>query len=602
MTTYAVSDAASLLGRTLVKELLLRPECERIFVFCAPGAVRGGIEPWGKDDRVTPAVAGPDSVDASQTGGVEVDHAISLEQHGAQRLLEFARRSGARRFHLVATGFHTAPSLLEAGRPEIRLYETGVIFGDVATGEALQEAPLLEVVSRLARLPKSLPLMAPALGYANVVPASYAAAALCSLIHDDRHHSIYSRVDAAQPQAIRDIYNAFAEAAGAPRIVWTIPRQGVRALAAVWAVAERLPGVSVVGEAVASELGAPTRLLRRWNQSAASDAAPTHARLASEGMLVPPLRDYAGVVYQKWRAEADPDRASRAWRTSGLKDRTVMVTGASSGIGRSTALRVARDGARVLVVARRTDELERLCSEIESEGGTAQAFTCDLSNGDSVDRLLARVLADPRGVDVLVNNAGRSIRRPIIDATDRFHDYERTMAVNYFAAVRLTLGLLPGMYERRSGRVINVTTQGIENHAPRFSAYLASKAALDEFGVVAGRELLSRGITFSSIRLPLVMTDMMAGAADNGAFWGIPPMSAERAAALVHGAIFARDERVSMLLPAGWPTEIMSRLAPRTTRAFFHLAGFESLPNATGERAGLAPVVAAVARMIWRRL
>jgi NAD(P)-dependent dehydrogenase (short-subunit alcohol dehydrogenase family) len=188
---------------------------------------------------------------------------------------------------------------------------------------------------------------------------------------------------------------------------------------------------------------------------------------------------------------------------SPLAGRTTLITGASSGIGEATARAVAAKGSTVLLVARRDDELERLRAEIEEAGGRATAYPCDLADGAAVDALVKRVLQDHGAVDYLVNNAGRSIRRSLHLSYDRFHDFERTMAVNYFAPVRLTMGLLPAMREQRFGHVVNIVTWGVQMKAPKFAAYIASKTALDTWSRIAGRETYGDNVTFTNIRFGL---------------------------------------------------------------------------------------------------
>lgn len=249
---------------------------------------------------------------------------------------------------------------------------------------------------------------------------------------------------------------------------------------------------------------------------------------------------------------------------SQLAGRTVLVTGASSGIGEATALAVGRAGATVLLVARRADELDRVRRAIEDAGGRAAAYSCDLTDGDAVDALVARVLEEHGAVDYLVNNAGRSIRRSLELTQDRFHDFERTMAINYFGPVRLTMGLLPAMRAQGFGHVVNVLSWGVQMKAPKFSAYLASKTALDTWSRIAGRETYGDGVTFTNIRFSLIRTAMSAPTeayAGRGA-------SPEQAAARVLRAL--EDRPVTVNTRAGDVGELVNILAPRVSDWLFH--------------------------------
>jgi short-subunit dehydrogenase len=245
-----------------------------------------------------------------------------------------------------------------------------------------------------------------------------------------------------------------------------------------------------------------------------------------------------------------------------LQGRTVLVTGASSGIGESTVHAVAARGATVLLVARRADRLAQVLAAIERDGGTAHAYPCDLTDGPAVDRLVATITERHGAVDYLVNNAGRSIRRSIALSYDRVHDIERTMAINYVAPVRLTLGLLPHMVDQGFGHVVNVLTWGVQVKAPKFSAYIASKTALDTWSRIAGRELYADGVTFSNLRLPLVRTDMI-GPTDSYA--NAPALTAEQAAARVVRALEDRPLTVNTL--PGNIAEVLNLLAPRASDA-----------------------------------
>ena len=250
--------------------------------------------------------------------------------------------------------------------------------------------------------------------------------------------------------------------------------------------------------------------------------------------------------------------------SSPLAGRTVLVTGASSGIGEATALAVAQRGAMVLLVARRADELARVRSAVEAIGGRAAAYPCDLADGDSVDDLVRRVLAEHGQVDYLVNNAGRSIRRSLHLTYDRFHDFERTMAVNYFGPVRLTMGLLPAMRAQHFGQVVNVVTWGVQMKAPKFAAYIASKAALDTWSRVASRETYRDNVTFTNMRFALVRTPMVA---PTEAYSDRRALTPEQAAAKVVRAL--EDRPVTVNTAAGAVGELLNLVAPRVSDALF---------------------------------
>jgi NAD(P)-dependent dehydrogenase (short-subunit alcohol dehydrogenase family) len=263
-------------------------------------------------------------------------------------------------------------------------------------------------------------------------------------------------------------------------------------------------------------------------------------------------------------------RAGRRPVASPLAGRTVLVTGASSGIGEATARAAAATGARVVLVARRESELERVRAAIEASGGHASSYVADLSDLDAVDALVARVLAEVGTVDYLVNNAGRSIRRSLSLSHDRFHDFERTMAINYFGPVRLTMGLLPSMRAQGFGQVVNIVTWGVQLKAPKFAAYIASKTALDSWSRIAGRETYVDGVTFTNMRFALVRTAMVVptDVYDNRA-----SMSAEQAADKVVRAL--EDRPVTWDTVAGRVGEVVNIVAPRLSDALmsrFHRA------------------------------
>lgn len=263
---------------------------------------------------------------------------------------------------------------------------------------------------------------------------------------------------------------------------------------------------------------------------------------------------------------------------SPLAGRTVLITGASSGIGEATAREVARRGGRVLLVARRSEDLQRVREEIEVDGGVASAYVCDLTDPAAVDQLLDEVLAEHGVVDMLVNNAGRSIRRSLEYSYDRMHDFERTMAINYFGPVRLILGLLPRMREQQFGHVVNVVTWGVQIKAPRFAAYIASKTALDTFSRIAGRETFSDNVTFTNLRLSLVRTDMIAA---TDAYQRSRAKTPEQAAALIVRAL--EDRPLTISTAVGSIAEILNLAAPRLMDAIA-AAGSSRFPDSPAAR------------------
>jgi short-subunit dehydrogenase len=228
-----------------------------------------------------------------------------------------------------------------------------------------------------------------------------------------------------------------------------------------------------------------------------------------------------------------------------VKRRTVLITGASSGIGEATALKVGAAGGHVLLVARTKSKLEEVAVQIELLGGTANVHPCDLTDVDDIDRMADEVLRQHGQVDILVNNAGKSIRRSVDRSYDRFHDYQRTMQLNYFAPVKLILDLLPVMREQGFGHIVNISSIGLQVNTPRFAAYLASKAALDAFSRSIGPEVIGDGVHLTTVYMPLVKTPMIA---PTKVYDRIPTMSPEKAAEMVTEAIRKRPKRTGTTL------------------------------------------------------
>ncbi|PJG43457.1 fatty acyl-CoA reductase [Acinetobacter tandoii] len=258
-----------------------------------------------------------------------------------------------------------------------------------------------------------------------------------------------------------------------------------------------------------------------------------------------------------------------------IHGKIVLITGASSGIGLTTAHRLADAGAHVLLVSRTKETLDEVKAEIEAKGGTASVFPCDLNDMEAIDAVSKEILASVDHIDILINNAGRSIRRAVHESLDRFHDFERTMQLNYFGAVRLVLNLLPHMMERKGGQIINISSIGVLANATRFSAYVASKAALDAFSRCLSAEAHSHKIAITSIYMPLVRTPMIA---PTKIYKYVPTLSPEQAADLVAYAIVKRPKKIATNL--GRLASLTYAVAPDINNMFMSI-GYNLFPSSS---------------------
>ena len=277
-----------------------------------------------------------------------------------------------------------------------------------------------------------------------------------------------------------------------------------------------------------------------------------------------------------------------------VEGKNIIITGASSGIGLTAAKQLANAGAHVILMARTKEKLDEVKAEIEAEGGQASVFPCDLNDMDSIDQVSKEIQASFDHIDILVNNAGRSIRRAVHESVDRFHDFERTMQLNYFGAVRLVLNLLPDMMARKQGQIINISSIGVLANATRFSAYVASKAALDAFSRCLSAEALSHKIALTSIYMPLVRTPMIA---PTKMYNYVPTLSPEQAADLIAYAIVKRPKKIATNL--GRLASITYAIAPNVNNVLMSI-GYNLFPSSTasvGKQEKLTIIQKAYARL-----
>ena len=457
-----------------------------------------------------------------------------------------------------------------------RIYRPAMVVGHSETGAMDKvDGPyyLFKFIQKLKDvLPNWIPLIGVEGGHFNVVPVDFVADALDHIAHQPDHDGQCFHLTADRSYSLGEIMDIVAGAAQAPRMALKLEnrlfdvvpgfvRKGVSALTP-----------NLLLNAALDNLDIPPSAMKFLTFPTEYDNSRAKAALEGTGIAAPELESYIQQLWDFWENHLDPDRGERKDELQPLptlpervEGKVVMVTGATSGIGKASALKLARAGATVLVIARTAEKLEETLHEIDQLGGTAQAYSCDVSDLTDVDNLVQQVLADHGHVDILVNNAGRSIRRSVVHAFDRFHDYERTMQLNYFGALRLIMQLMPSMIENGGGHVINISSIGVLTNAPRFSAYVASKAALDAFTRCASSELAHEGIRFTTINMPLVRTPMIA---PTKIYNHVPTISPTQAADMICDAIVRQPKRIATNL--GVMGQVMHFITPRVTETIMN--------------------------------
>jgi NAD(P)-dependent dehydrogenase (short-subunit alcohol dehydrogenase family) len=428
-----------------------------------------------------------------------------------------------------------------------RIYRPGMVVGHSQSGVMDKiDGPyyLFKLIQQLRDLlPRRLSLPGFRGGYINLVPVDFVATALDYLAHVPDLDGRCFHLTAPEDCHIGEALNTFARAAHAPEMDLHNGAPWFEVLtAALPTLREALEPACAVLEQLLVDLDIPRDAVALLDYPTRFDSTASQRLLVPAAIAPPPLEQYAWKLWDFWERHLDrpPNAIERLRRrVSGKK---VLVTGGSSGIGRAAALKLAAAGACVLIVARDAARLAEVRAQIESQGGTATIYCCDLADHEACARFVRQLLSEHRHVDILINNAGRSIRRAVDQAFDRLHDYERLMRINYLAAVQLTLAVLPGMIAHGGGQVINVSSIGVLSNAPRFTAYNASKAALEAFSRSAAAEFKERGVQFSVINMPLVRTPMVA---PTQLYAQLKLLEPEQAAERICDAIVRRPARVT---------------------------------------------------------
>ncbi len=469
-----------------------------------------------------------------------------------------------------------------------RVYRPGIVVGHSKTGEIDKiDGPyyFFKLIQKMRRmLPPWVPTLGLEGGRINLVPVDFVAAAMDHIAHKPKLDGQCFHLTDPNPKRIGEVMNLFAEAAHAPLMSM---RVDARLFSFIPAPVKQglgmLPPVRRIIKQVLGDLGIPKDMLSFFNYPTKFDTRETERALKGSGIKVPSLDTYAWVLWDYWERHLDPELFIDRSLSGQVRDRNVLITGASSGIGKATALMMGEAGANVIIVARGEEALLETKAEIEASGGKAFAYTCDLADMKDIERLCELVLKERGTVDVLVNNAGRSIRRSIALSYDRFHDFERCMQLNYFGALKMIMGFLPAMSKQRRGQVINISSIGVLTNAPRFSAYVASKAALDAFSRCAASEFNDTGISFTTINMPLVRTPMIA---PTKIYESVPTITPEDAADMVKQAVIFRPQRIATRL--GIFAQVLHAVAPKISEIVMNSA-FRMFPDsaaAKGEKLG----------------
>src|SRR5215469_8380751 len=483
------------------------------------------------------------------------------------------------------TKFEAERIVREQAQVPFRIYRPAIVIGSSETGQADRVDGPYYAFKLIQRLRDALPAWMPLVGFEggpfNLVPVDFVARAIDHIAAQPGLDGHTFHVVDPHPLSVGDTVNEFCRAAHAPQFTLRLDRRAFnlvpRELAGGLA---SMPVVQTLRRQLLAGVRIPEAAVSYLGSRATFPADQAQAALAGSRIECPPLRRYAWRIWDHWERHLDSEALTEANLRAALAGKVVLVTGASSGIGRAVAGAVGRHGAQVVLVSRTAEKLDELKAEIEATGGAASTYPTDLSDMAACERMVERVLEDHGRVDVLVNNAGRSIRRSFVQSLERFHDFERTMRLNYFGAVKLMLAVIPGMRERRSGHVLNISSIGVQSYPPRFGAYVASKSALAALSRCVQPELAEDGVAITNIHMPLVRTPMIA---PTGIYRNFPTIDTDQAAEMVLQAILSRPPEVSTRL--GKLGEAVDTVSP-SLLSLVMTGAYHAFPDSAGRSAG----------------
>lgn len=635
---YFITGGTGFIGKNLIKELLKRKRVGTVYVLVRSGSkkkfsvLQAELGEAGK--KLVPVTGdltrdhlgvGPaqrkklkDSIDhvfhlaAIYDLSADADAQWAANVEGTRHAVALAEDIGAKRFHhmssIAAAGlfpgifredmfeeavgldnpyFRTKHDSEAVVRNDCsipwRVYRPGIVVGHSETGEMDKVDGPYYFFKGIQKMRNLLPSWMPTLGIEgsriNLVPVDYVAKATLHIAHKPKLDGKAFHLVDSKPKRIGEILNLFAEAAHAPKMTMRIDARMFSFIpSSVRSALSMLPPVRRITNQVLKDYGLPPDVLKLVNYPTRFDNREAETALKGSGITVPHLDAYAWRLWDYWERHLDPDLFIDRSLRGHVGGKVIVVTGASSGIGKATAFMMAQAGARVVLIARSLEGLQETQAEIKAEGGEAYIYPCDLTDLDACDKVIDDIMKDLGGINVLVNNAGRSIRRSIQHSYDRFHDFERTMQLNYFGSLRLIMRCLPHMTKARDGQFVNISSIGVLTNAPRFSAYVASKAALDAFSRCASTEFSDTGVSFTTINMPLVRTPMIA---PTKIYDHVPTISPEEAADMVKQAVIYRPQRIATRL--GIFASVLHAVAPKMSEIVMNSA-FRMFPDSSGRK------------------
>ncbi len=631
--SYFVTGATGFIGKHLVKKLLAREGT--IYVLVRKGSLKkldALRDYWGVDDKRVVAVMGDLAKPMLGIAPAEVSKLKGKIKHlfhlaavydlsadaqsqivanidGTRNTVQFADAVHAGCFHhtssIAAAGLYEGvfredmfEEAEELDHPYFRtkhdsegivrneckcawrVYRPGIVVGHSDTGEIDKIDGPYYFFKFIQKMRDLLPAWVPTIGIEggriNIVPVDYVVDAMDHIAHKNGLDGGCFHLTDPEPMRVGEVLNLFAKAGHAPQMTMRLNTKifsfvpsyvldGIMSLAPMRRIQKQ----------VLADLGIPRDMFKFVSYPTRFDNRETARVLKGSGIAVPRLEDYAWRLWDYWERNLDPDLFIDRSLSGKVKDKVIVVTGGTSGIGEATAVKMAHAGALVVIVARDPEKAKATLAKIKESGGKAKFYSCDLSSLADCDKLVASVLKDYGRCDYLVNNAGRSIRRGIASSYDRFHDFERTMQLNYFGSLRLIMGFLPAMVKQSGGHIINISSIGVLTQAPRFSAYVASKAALDAFAGCAASEFAGDHVHFTTINMPLVRTPMIA---PTKMYNSVPTLSPEQAADLVVDAVLHKPVRIATRLGVFGAT--LHALAPKITQIILNTA-FTMFPDSS---------------------